>query len=240
VNAPVDRAYGPVLIGRRMRRAFDRLNAVFQLRDCSERVPMLFADQKRLFDTLPSPQCLRHELGACLGPCAGLCSSGEYSQAVRAAMALVEGLDNAMLEQLETSMREAAAGQRFERAALLRDACDDLRYVQQQVAHITDVRRQWTFIYAPPARGTRPTWILIRGGVPIGALRVPRDATQAAHCQGQLVDRFPIEPRSADLDERDSLPFVLLTSRWFRMHPEEFQHVVTIDQALQSCQALLA
>ena len=238
VSAPVDRAYGPVLIGRRMRRAVDRLNAVFQLRDCPDRVPMLFADQQRLFDLLPGPQCLRHELGACLGPCAGLCTSGNYGQAVRATMALVEGLDNAMLEQLETSMRQAAAGQHFERAAVIRDTCDDLRYVQQQVAHITDVRRRWTFIYAPPARGVRRTWHFIRGGLPIGAVQAPRDAQHAAHCLARLIDQFPDEPRVGDSDERDALPFVLLTSRWFRMNPQEFEYIVPIDRAMQVCREM--
>ncbi|MBS0209105.1 MAG: GIY-YIG nuclease family protein [Planctomycetes bacterium] len=239
VTSKSERAYGPLSIGRRMRRAVERLNNLFRLRDCPDRVPMHFADQRGLFDESLAPKCLRYELGVCLGPCAGLCSLRQYSRSVRAAAELVEGRDLSALERLNATMLDAAAKQQFERAAALRDAESDMRYLCYQVAHINEVRRNWTFIYSPHQARRRHTWYLVRNGVPVGAMRAPTDAPQAQRAAARLGAVYDNPFPAAEGAEHNTLPFVLLVSLWFRRHPEQMAHVMPVDQALAHCQSLV-
>ena len=83
-------AYGPFVGRGRSEDVIRRFNMEFKLRDCPNTVPMTFADQAELFDTDRSAQCLRYELGTCLGPCGGFCTSGEYAANVKAARAFLE------------------------------------------------------------------------------------------------------------------------------------------------------
>lgn len=125
--------WGPVPLGRRTRDAVERLNLVFRLRSCSQATPMRYADQRDLFEVGRRPVCLRGDVGGCLAPCAGQCSRAQYMAAIDEARALLDGRDRCVLERLQAEMAAAAADNCFERAAMLRDAWEELTYLLDQI-----------------------------------------------------------------------------------------------------------
>src|SRR5205814_1397610 len=113
--------FGPVPAGPRAHEAVRRLNDWFGLRDCPQSQEMVFADQQELFPVLRTAGCLRHEIGTCLGPCAGACSPAAYLEKVRAVQTFLAGSDSGTLGTLELDMTAASTALEFERAAVLRD-----------------------------------------------------------------------------------------------------------------------
>src|SRR5262249_38811494 len=82
--------YGPFVGRGRMDDVVRRLNYEFKLRDCATTVPVRFAEQGALFDGEQAAACLRYELGTCLGPCGGFCTTSEYTAKVKAAKAFLD------------------------------------------------------------------------------------------------------------------------------------------------------
>jgi excinuclease ABC subunit C len=107
--AGVTAYFGPILAGPRALEAVRRLNDWFQLRDCPQAQKMHFADQGELFPILRAAGCLRHEIGTCMGPCAGACTWPAYQVQMRRARAFLAGKDSTPLEKLEADMKAAAA-----------------------------------------------------------------------------------------------------------------------------------
>src|SRR5204863_6128663 len=100
--------FGPVPAGEPAREAVRRLNDWFGLRDCSQKQQMVFAEQHELFPVLRAAGCLRHEIGTCLGPCAGACSQAAYLEKVRAVQTFLAGSDSGTLATLERDMTAAS------------------------------------------------------------------------------------------------------------------------------------
>src|SRR5690606_28676342 len=70
----------------------------------------------------PRP-CLEYDIQRCLAPCVDtICSLDRYRRAVEQARLLLEGRQDELIDNLRVEMTEAAAEERFERAAHLRDA----------------------------------------------------------------------------------------------------------------------
>lgn len=104
------RYFGPYASAAMARETLKVMKRAFGVRTCKER---------RL--QARSRPCLEYQLGQCLGPCAGLVSSGDYSQAVQDALLFLKGRGQNFLRKLRVQMDEAAARLDFERAATLRD-----------------------------------------------------------------------------------------------------------------------
>ena len=62
--------FGPLRGRNRLADAVRWLNQQFGLRDCPDRVPMIFRDQLQLFDEPRTAQCPRFDMETCLAPCA--------------------------------------------------------------------------------------------------------------------------------------------------------------------------
>src|SRR5215207_1074858 len=90
--------YGPFVRWTNSEDAARRLNDLFKLRDCPKTVPMNFAEQGELFDADRAAKCLRFELGTCAGPCAGGCTSKDYTVGVRGAKAFLDGRNSSVLK----------------------------------------------------------------------------------------------------------------------------------------------
>ncbi len=132
----------PVPGGETAREAVRRLNDWFRLRDCPQAQKMVFADQRGLFPLNLVAGCLRVEIEACLGPCAGACSRADYSAAVRAALRFLEGSDVSPLETLQRAMQEAADAEAFERAAALRDRWQPMHWLSGHLERIRQACRR--------------------------------------------------------------------------------------------------
>ena len=146
------RSWGPVRISRTLLAAIERLNHVFQLRDCSRDVPVRFADQRMLFEQVWQAGCLRGSLASCSAPCAAGCSRPEYYRQVEQAVAFLDGEDRQVIERIESAMREASERHDFERAIGHRDALQELTYLSDQLQLLRDVARDYLVRVSHPLR----------------------------------------------------------------------------------------
>jgi excinuclease ABC subunit C len=225
--------YGPVPAGPKAREAVRRVNDWYQLRDCPQSQEMVFAEQSELFPMLRAAGCLRHEIGACIGPCAAACTRADYSGQVRAARRFLDGHDPAPMESLERAMAEASAALAFERAAALRDKLDALRWLHEHLTRLRTAGRQ-SFVYPVAGHESDDRWYLIHGGRVRTALPVPctENDRQQATVLLKEVFRGGTLPGPPSVDEIDG---VLLVAAWFRRHSAERTRTLKPHAALAAC-----
>ena len=118
---------GPFLPARLGRRTMGLAHRVFGLRSCSETIT-----------GARDRPCLEYDIKRCLAPCVSeICSPEQYAVAVAGTRLLLEGRTDELAVTLHERMTSAAAGERYEEAAQLRDAVrtiQTLRDRQQKVA----------------------------------------------------------------------------------------------------------
>ncbi|MFB6303048.1 MAG: excinuclease ABC subunit C [Haloferacaceae archaeon] len=103
-------AFGPFTDKGEVETVVKAVREVYGLRGCS--------DHKYRGRDRP---CLDHEMGLCSAPCTGEISPEAYAEDVRAAERFFEGETGVLADPLRREMAAAAEGERFERAANLRD-----------------------------------------------------------------------------------------------------------------------
>jgi excinuclease ABC subunit C len=95
---------------------------LFGIRSCNE---LITGDRPR--------PCLEYDIGRCLAPCvAAICSHERYAQAAADTRLFLEGRNEELAGQLHERMTAAAAGERYEEAAQLRDAMRTVVAVQER------------------------------------------------------------------------------------------------------------
>src|SRR3954467_3483690 len=118
---------GPFMPASLARRAMSLSHKLFGLRSCNETIT---GDRPR--------PCLEFDIKRCVAPCVhALCSEDEYRVAVEHTKLFLEGRNDELLPTLRDRMSEAAAAERFEQAAQLRDALktvETLHTRQQKMA----------------------------------------------------------------------------------------------------------
>lgn len=233
------RVFGPLPVNRGLRRMVRRLNDFFQLRDCPERVPIAFQDEPELFPQDRRAACLRYDVGTCLAPCAAECSTRQYADRVRAAVAFLRGGDASVVDQLEARMHVASAERRFELAATLRDAWQDLSGLHDRLERIRDARGNYNFVYPLHGYGKRTAWYLIRGGQLVRTVDAPRMRREARKCLRLLDAIYSGNYAHQAAAEAENINVLLLLCSWFRRHDEERQKIITIDAAVDHCGTIL-
>jgi excinuclease ABC subunit C len=118
---------GPFLPAHFARKTMALTHRLFGIRSCNEVIT-----GKR------SRPCLEYDIKRCIAPCVDtICSADEYAGAVRMTQLFLEGRTDEVATRLRDRMVDAAAGERFEEAAQLRDAMrtvQTLRDRQQKMA----------------------------------------------------------------------------------------------------------
>ena len=229
-------AYGP-LVGRgRLNDVVRRVNDWFQLRDCSQRIPMVFADQPELFPADRAPRCLRHELGSCLAPCVGACSRAGYQTKVRAAKAFLDGHDRTALNELTKRMRMASNELRFEQAVAIRDRYVPLAWIDERLTFLRTAREQGSYVYPLACEDGRVTWYLIHAGEIQTALREPLTPAARGVAVGVLRAVFGGKSVQAELTYK-TVDSVLLVHAWFRKNAGEREKLLSAAEALAACEA---
>jgi excinuclease ABC subunit C len=225
--------YGPVPAGRRVHDAVRRVNDWFGLRDCPQSQPMVFADQGDLFAMDRTAACLRHALGACLGPCAALCTHAAYLEKVRAARGFLDGTEATLLQTLEAQMVEASAQLLFERASALRDKLDVMTWLHN---HLDRLRRAQTasFVYPVKGHGGSELWYLIERGRVAAVLPAPLEDAGRAQAAAALASAFAAKRDTSPLRTAD-VDGVMLVLGWFRRRPEELARTLTPAAACTLC-----
>src|SRR5476649_1043039 len=108
---------GPFLPAHLARKTMSLTHRLFGIRSCNEVI-----NGKR------GRACLEYDIKRCIAPCVEeICSADEYARAVKLTQLFLEGRNDELVKTLETRMRDASDGERFEEAGQLRDA---LRTVQ--------------------------------------------------------------------------------------------------------------
>lgn len=110
-----DRAlyFGPYTSSVALKEALSNLRRIFPLRTCSAGV---FRDYERR-----GRPCIEYEMKRCAGPCCGLVEKAAYDELVQGTVLFLRGKSSELAEELRERMQRAAAEERFEDAAKLRD-----------------------------------------------------------------------------------------------------------------------
>ncbi len=121
------RYFGPFHSAYSVRETLDTIRKVIPLRTCSDGV---FRNRSR--------PCLEYQIKRCLAPCCLPVERDEYDRHLHEAMMLLSGKRVQLVDELRTEMAAAAAEERFEDAARLRDrlrAIEKTQERQQAVSH---------------------------------------------------------------------------------------------------------
>lgn len=121
------RYFGPYVSSTAVRETIRFIRRIFPLCTCT---PAVFNNRSR--------PCLDYQLGICAAPAVGLVSEEAYRELVDGAILFLEGRNRELLRLLKARMTEAAAGQRFEEAARLRDRISSISEMleeQKVVSH---------------------------------------------------------------------------------------------------------
>jgi excinuclease ABC subunit C len=111
--------FGPYTSSIAMRESLSQLRRIFPLRSCSDPVFRDYARRGR--------PCIEYEMRRCAGPCCGLVDEAGYAELVRGTELFLRGRSRELVGELERRMAEAAASERFEEAARLRDRIEAVR-----------------------------------------------------------------------------------------------------------------
>jgi excinuclease ABC subunit C len=118
---------GPFMPASLARRTMSLTHRLFGIRSCNETIT-----------GLRGRPCLEYDIRRCVAPCVReLCSADDYRVAVEHTRLFLEGRNDELLATLRGRMGDAAAAERFEQAAQLRDAIrtiETLRARQQKMA----------------------------------------------------------------------------------------------------------
>ena len=118
------RYFGPYPKVWALREMTALLQQAFPIRTCND------ADYRRAMQS--GRPCLAGQIGRCHGPCSGLIGVEEHRERVNELVSFLAGGDDRHLKALQRGMREAAAEQRYEEAARLRDQATAIEHVMER------------------------------------------------------------------------------------------------------------
>jgi excinuclease ABC subunit C len=224
------RCYGPFQSMSRMLEAVRTLNDLLGLRDCPATVPVVFADQGDLFNEPRQAACIRHELGFCTGPCAGLVSQREYQRRLETAVAFLEGRTIQPIDLVVAAMQEASASAQFEVAVRWREKFEQLEWLLAATSRARSAIDLLTFVYRDPGDfGDDRVYVLKRGAVrasfPYPCTPIEHEAFRAVVADEARQPAAPAGPLPMD-----SIDEVLLMMAWFRAHPDALRRTTPLEQ----------
>jgi len=180
---------GPFLPTRLARRTMSLTHRLFGMRSCNE---VITGKRGR--------PCLEYDIKRCLAPCVDtICSAERYVQAAADTKLFLEGRNQELADQLHERMMGAAAAERFEEAAELRDAMRTVQAVRerQQKMATAGLNDRDVFGVRVGAEGAVIQVFVFRGGRVIERLELLANgrATEAevleAAIQQFYTDQFP-------------------------------------------------
>lgn len=141
----------------------DGTGAFFVAQAILELVPL------RRCKTLPKTKCLYYDIGKCVAPCIGKSTPETYEVLVDEVKDLLSGRADHLVKRVQGLMQEAAATQRFEDAARLRDQWHGLQSVMER-QHMVHDKLEDRDVAALDARGELATVVLLhqRDGKVVG------------------------------------------------------------------------
>ncbi len=113
--------FGPFYPATAMRETLRLARQLFPLRTCSIKI-----------DGRLERPCIQYFIRRCNAPCTGWETREGYARTVREVQRFLEGKDDDLAGRLTREMEQAAAEEKFERAALLRDQIQSLNKVRER------------------------------------------------------------------------------------------------------------
>jgi len=113
--------FGPYPNSYAAKESIQLLQKIFRIRTCEDSV----------FNNRTRP-CLLHQIHRCTAPCVKLVSAQDYQTDIHNAVLLLQGRHQEVEQTLRATMGQAAEGQHYEQAAMLRDQLRALHTVQQK------------------------------------------------------------------------------------------------------------
>ncbi len=187
--------YIPASLGRRTAGLVHRL---FGVRSCKE---TLNGHRPRA--------CLQHQIGRCLAPCVeAICPLDRYRRSCEDARLFLEGRTDDVVRRLQAEMGRAAAGERYEEAASLRDQVQALQRMEApQKITTTDLEER--DLFAAQVEGERAAvqvWsvrdgkVVAREGFLLDRLTEPElvlaTTVQQFYASGRYVPREIVVPEA--------------------------------------------
>ncbi len=152
------RYFGPFASAGSVRRTLDLVKKLFPWRSCT----------KNITGDDPRP-CLEYYIHRCIGPCASLCTKGEYDTVIQQTIMFLEGRTDEIARDLRREMQGASEALEYERAARLRDQVQAIeRTTERQVMEVRDRTDMDVFGLA---REEQEAWVqvfFLRKGLIIG------------------------------------------------------------------------
>jgi excinuclease ABC subunit C len=174
---------GPFMPAAVARRTMSLAHRLFGIRSCNE-----------LIDGKRDRPCLEYDIKRCLAPCVdAICSIDQYQRAVEQARLLIEGRQDELVTDLRREMSEAAEGERFERAAHLRDAVrtvETLRDRHNKMETVTQGDRDAFGLKVGP-RGAVVLVFQVRRGRVIDRIELLTEAARGAPAETDAADTAP-------------------------------------------------
>ncbi len=231
-------ALGPIAGTARLRAAIESINQAFRLRDCPDKTKFEFNNQQQLFDDATTAKCIRFELGSCPAPCAGRCSSANYRSLVEQAIDFLEGADKSILQTLETKMHTASKACSFERATVLRDHLDNLKWLTRRLDALRKAQRTFNGILPVTAKHRRKIWLILKGGRLLGSASRPDQPTRARKAIDLLSKTAAMTPELPTNILEMNLQLIMIS--WFRKFPKLKQNLMSFDDAIEFCEGRLS
>lgn len=220
--------YGPFRGRGMVRDVLREVSDVLELRDCSPRIKLRFADQMDLFTPVDTPRCIRGDVHKCLAPCAARCTRTEYHERVSEARKFLEGDVRKPLNVLNQRMMVAAERMNFEYAAQLRDRAYRLEEARYELMAARSSIEALTFLYRVAGYQGDDRIYAIRRGSIRGEWPVPEKESELAALleRGrQLLTRREYHTTTVTPRQVNE---VLLVARWFRTRPAELNNTTRV------------
>ena len=115
------RYFGPFATANTVRKSMDLVKRLFPYRSCT----------KTITGADPRP-CLEYYINRCVAPCTGYATKEDYGKVIDQVIMFMEGDTDAVTQDLEDNMTQAAERLEFERAAVLRDRIKAVERVAEE------------------------------------------------------------------------------------------------------------
>ena len=227
------RYFGPFASPGRTAGGVRVLNDLLGLRDCAEKMPVVFPGQGDLFDEPMQAACPRFDFGTCAGPCAGLIEEVRYLEKVEAAVRFLAGAAIQPIDRAVDQMTAASDRHDFEAASRWRDKFEHLEWLISAAARARAAIHVLTFVYREPGAFGDDRVYLIRHGLVRASYPYPHTPIEREAFRAVVEAELTVPVPAAGLLDHATLDEMLLIMSWFRRHPEAWRRTVAVGEWLE-------
>ena len=135
------------------------------------------------------------------------------------------------LDRLQTEMKNAALTQSFERATVLRDHFQNLRWLARRLKQLESAERVLNGVLPITGKNYQKLWLILRGGRLVGSAAAPRDARRRKAAAEKL---SVIKQQDLGLPTNlMEMNLQMIIMSWFRKYPRYKQQLISFEEAIK-------